>query len=305
MIAIGLVITTASVASTQEEEILIPSNNTPVEAIAGLYFADVLVRGRPIFQIGSLPEINATQRAEIINRRIASILTQSEVVEQVTVKPDNPRQIATLQLNNRVLMTVTQQDAEDFGLEVEDLAQRWAKQLNQALNRPPLAIDVGQRLYETVRQLLQDTINNLPSLVGVIIVIGITWSAATGVRYLAFRWAQQTEGDSSTEILIGRLSYGGVWLLGIVIALGVMGLDFGALLGALGLTSVAIGFSLKDVLSNYISGIILLSARPFKINDQVIISGSLKQLNVMIDTGIRGYGDTIRGHGDAERIYFK
>ncbi|GAB4225090.1 MAG: hypothetical protein Kow0049_02290 [Stanieria sp.] len=274
-------------ALTQEEEILIPSNNTPVEAIPGLYFADVWVRGRPIFQIGSLPELNATQRAEIINRRIASILTQSEVVEQVTVKSDNPRQIATLQLNNRVLMTVTQQDAEDFGLEVEDLAQRWAKQLNQALNRPPLAIDVGQRLYETVRQLLQDTINNLPSLVGVIIVIGITWSAATSVRYLAFRWAQQTEGDSSTEILIGRLSYGGVWLLGIVIALGVMGLDFGALLGALGLTSVAIGFSLKDVLSNYISGIILLSARPFKINDQVIIGdyeGTIAQIQLRATT---------------------
>ncbi|PZO50445.1 MAG: hypothetical protein DCF15_15840, partial [Phormidesmis priestleyi] len=38
-------------------------------------------------------------------------------------------------------------------------------------------------------------------------------------------------------------------------------------------TSVAIGFSLKDVLSNYISGVILLSARPFRIGDQVVIEG--------------------------------
>jgi small-conductance mechanosensitive channel len=45
------------------------------------------------------------------------------------------------------------------------------------------------------------------------------------------------------------------------------------MLGALGLTSVAIGFSLKDVLSNYISGVILLSARPFHIGDQVVIEG--------------------------------
>ena len=148
-----------------------------------------------------------------------------------------------------LLMTVTQQDAEDFGLGTEELAEKWAKQLNSALEKPPLAIDVTQRLYTTTRELLGDLVGNLPSLVGAIIVIGITWGVAKGVRYMAYTWAQQTEGNSSTELLIGRLSYGGVWVVGFVIALGVMGLDFGSLLGALGLTSVAIGFSLKDVLS--------------------------------------------------------
>lgn len=184
-------------------------------------------------------------------------------------------------------MTVTDQDAQDFGLDVEGLAQRWAERLNEALDQPPLAIDVGQRLYGTVRQLLRDTISNLPSLVGAIIVAAITWGVASGVRYLAFKWAQQTEGDSNTEILIGRLSYGGVWVLGSVVALGILGLDFGALLGALGLTSVAIGFSLKDVLSNYISGVILLAARPFGINDQVVIQdyeGTITQIQLRATT---------------------
>ena len=66
-----------------------------------------------------------------------------------------------------------------------------------------------------------------------------------------------------------------------------MGLDFGALLGALGLTSVAIGFSLKDVLSNYISGVILLAARPFRINDQVVIAdyeGTITQIQLRATT---------------------
>lgn len=44
-------------------------------------------------------------------------------------------------------MTVTQQDAQDFNVPVEVLAQQWATQLNQAFDEPPLAIDVGQRLY--------------------------------------------------------------------------------------------------------------------------------------------------------------
>lgn len=257
------------------------------ESDSGVYFADILVRGRPIFQVGSVEDLTARERASIINRRINSLLAQSETLGRVTVKPDNPRQVATLRLNNRVLMTVTHQDADDFGLSVEALAERWANQLNQAIEQPPLAIDVGQRLYGEVRQLLRDTVTNLPSLLGALVVVAITWGVATGVRFGAFSWAQRTEGDRSTEILIGRLSYGGVWVLGAVIALGVLGLDFAALLGALGLTSVAIGFSLKDVLSNYISGVILLAARPFAINDQVVIGdyeGTIAQIDLRATT---------------------
>lgn len=276
----------------QDEMVPIPpSANSTLRSNSDseVYFSDILVRGRPVFQVGSLADLGARERAKIINRRISSLLAQpeSETLGQVTVKPDDPRQVATLRSNNRVLMTVTQQDAQDFGLSVEDLAERWAKQLDQAIEKPPLAIDVGQRLYGTVQQLLRDTVANLPSLLGALVMVGITWGIAKVVRFIGFSWAQRTEGDRGTEILIGRLGYGGVWVLGSVVTLGVLGLDFGALLGALGLTSVAIGFSLKDVLSNYISGVILLAARPFGINDQVVISnyeGTITQIDLRATT---------------------
>lgn len=252
------------------------------------YFSDVVVRGRPVFQVGSLSGISAQERSQIINRRIASILLQSEDLGQVTVKPDDPRKIATLQLNNRVLMTVTQQDARDFGASVEVLGEKWANQLNQAFKKPPLAIDVGQRLYIPVRDMVQDAISSLPSILGALVVVGITWTGARGVRYIALKWAQkETDGDRSTEILMGRVGYGGVWVIGSVIALGVLGLDIGALLGALGLTSVAIGFALKEVFSNYISGMILLAARPFRLGDQVTIKdfeGTVTQIQLRATT---------------------
>ena len=288
IVAIAISLWFTPVALTQDEEIVTPTEPTPVAIPSdGLYFADVLVRNRPVFQIGSLPQIDASARADIINRRIASLLSQNESPDKVEITPDNPRKIATLRVNNRVLMTVTEQDAEDFGLSTEELAERWKQQLDTAFDKPPLAIDVTQRLYTTTREFLQNIIGNLPSLVGAIIVMGITWGVAKGVRYLAYTWAKQTEGDSNTELLIGRLSYGAVWIIGAVIALGVMGLDFGALLGALGLTSVAIGFSLKDVLSNYISGVILLAARPFRIDDQVVIGdyeGTIAQVQLRATT---------------------
>lgn len=265
-----------------------PSPSPPSNAPASdFYFADVLVRGRLIFQVGGLADIDAASRAAVINRRITSLLANTEQPDTVDVQLDASDNWATLRVNNRVLMTVTQQDADDFGLTIAALSEKWAEELNQAFEKPPLAVDVAQRLDITVRQLLRDAVDRLPALLGAFVVVLVTWGCASGVRYTMFKWAQQTEGDRSTEVLIGRLGYGGVWVFGSVIALGVLGLDFGALLGAFGLTSVAIGFSLKDVLSNYISGVILLAARPFRLGDQVVIEayeGTIKQIQLRATT---------------------
>lgn len=257
----------------------------------GLFFADVLVRGQPVFQVGSLGELSAAERAQIINRRIAGLLSQGSPPDQVMVRFIEDQRVALLQVNNRVLMTVTQQDALDFDATVEELAEQRAASLNKALDQPNLAIDVVQRLDGTLRQFGRNTIALLPAMLGALLIMGLTWIAARGVRRVGLLWAEQTEGDRSTEILIGRLCYGGVWVLGTVVALGVLGLNFTTLLGTLGLTSVAIGFSLKDVLSNYISGVILLAARPFRISDQVVIEnyeGTVVQVQLRATT-IRTY----------------
>lgn len=263
-------------AHAQEEltEEAVPAPQPEADVVEDTsYFADVIARGQVVFQVGSLGDLSARSRSAIINRRIASLLERTDESVPVKVERISGEGLITLQANNRVLMTVTEQDAQDFGLPLEQLAEGWAERLENSFEKPPVAIDVAKRLNSTVRQLSRDAIASIPALVGVLIVVLVTWIVAKGVRFSAFQWAQRTEGDHGTEILVGRLGYGGVWIAGAVIALGVWGIDFATMLGALGLTSVAIGFSLKDVLSNYISGVILLAARPFHIGDQVVIEG--------------------------------
>ncbi|TVP58816.1 MAG: mechanosensitive ion channel family protein [Nodularia sp. (in: Bacteria)] len=269
----------------------IPVTSQPSETedtpTTGLFFADILVRGQPVFQVGSLGELSARQRAQIINRRIASVLVRSQTDQKVAVVTDSQRGIATLQLNNRVLMTVTQQDAEDFNLDIEALGQWWAKQLNGAFEQPPLAIDVGQRLFSTLRQFQQDTIDNLPSVLGMLLVVITTGIIATSMRHLTLTGAQHWEVDRNSKILVSRLVYGFVWVIGSIVALGVLGLDFATLLGTLGLTSVAIGFSLKDILSNYFSGVVLLVSRSFHLGDQIVIrefEGTVTQIQLRATT---------------------
>ncbi|MBD0334727.1 MAG: mechanosensitive ion channel family protein [Cyanobacteria bacterium Co-bin13] len=255
----------------------------------GLFFADVVVRGQPVFQIGGLSDLSAAERAQIINRRIASLLTQNRtpLTQRVTVQPDPTRGIATLQVNNRVLMTVTQQDSQDFNQPVETLAQQWADQLSESFDQPPLAIDVGQRLYSTVRQFQRDVIDQLPALIGAVLVVAVTWLLAASVRHLMMTGAQHWEVDHNSKVLVSRLGYGAVWVVGAIVTLGVLGLDFTTLVGTLGLTSVAIGFSLRDVLSNYFSGIVLLASRPFRLGDQIVLNdyeGTVTQIQLRATT---------------------
>ncbi len=264
-----------------------PPSETEDTPTTGLFFADILVRGQPVFQIGSLGELSARQRAQIINRRIASVLVRSQTDKQVCIVTDSQRGIATLQLNNRVLMTVTQQDAEDFNLDIEALGQWWANQLNQAFDQPPLAIDVGQRLLSTLRTFQRETIDNLPSVLGMILVVIATGIIAASMRHLTLTGAQHWEVDRNSKILVSRLVYGFIWVIGSIVALGVLGLDFAALLGTLGLTSVAIGFSLKDILSNYFSGVVLLVSRSFHLGDQIVIKefeGTVTQIQLRATT---------------------
>jgi small-conductance mechanosensitive channel len=55
------------------------------------------------------------------------------------------------------------------------------------------------------------------------------------------------------------------------VALDAFGFDPQAVATGLGLTSLALGFALKDILSNFISGLLILVLRPFELGDQIIV----------------------------------
>ena len=71
-------------------------------------------------------------------------------------------------------------------------------------------------------------------------------------------------GSTSNIVLI---------ILGIVTALGTLGIDVSAIVASLGLTGFAIGFAFKDALSNYLAGIMVILYRPYDIGDNVNIIG--------------------------------
>ncbi|HEY0080816.1 MAG TPA: mechanosensitive ion channel family protein [Pyrinomonadaceae bacterium] len=154
---------------------------------------------------------------------------------------------------------------------------------------PPSAGEVFTGLYERVLAAREHI------LTGAIVFAVFFIIAWTGKRIIAYT-ATRVHADTGVVLLLSRVFYTVILILGILTALPAMGLDVSALIAGLGLTGFALGFALKDVLSNLLSGIMLLVYRPFNIGDQIKMGeyeGTITTIRIR-DTLVRAYdGRTI------------
>lgn len=62
-------------------------------------------------------------------------------------------------------------------------------------------------------------------------------------------------------------------VIGAITALGTLGVDVTALVAGLGLTGFALGFALKDSISNLLAGVMILIYRPFELGQRISAGG--------------------------------
>lgn len=106
----------------------------------------------------------------------------------------------------------------------------------------------------------------------------VLWVASLLSRLLQFLMAEEVlprlDLRRGTAVAISGATRYLVLLAGFVLASGAAGIDlttFGFLAGALG---VGVGFGLQNIVSNFISGLILLLERPIEVGDAVDVSGA-------------------------------
>jgi small-conductance mechanosensitive channel len=93
-------------------------------------------------------------------------------------------------------------------------------------------------------------------------------------RRLDLRLLGRVQIDSGVRNSVRTaVGYVGV-LIAIVVAVGLLGLDLSQLALIAGALSVGIGFGLQNIVSNFVSGLILLAERPVKVGDWVSVKGS-------------------------------
>lgn len=114
----------------------------------------------------------------------------------------------------------------------------------------------------------------LPKIASALAIFLTFWLFAFVLRFLICRFVRDRDvANQNVFRLLQQVIYVSLLLLGLVTALGTVGVNVAALVTGLGLAGFALGFALKDALSNLISGVMLLLYRPFQVGDKVIVTG--------------------------------
>ena len=123
------------------------------------------------------------------------------------------------------------------------------------------------------QQLLEETTLWLPRVGGVVVVVVVFLILAKVMRRIITKGADRLRLDKHLTSLLARASSITLIIFGFVTALGTLGINVSALVAGLGLTGFALGFALKDTISNLLSGVLILLYRPFEVGNRIKISG--------------------------------
>ncbi|MBV6621718.1 MAG: mechanosensitive ion channel family protein [Rivularia sp. (in: Bacteria)] len=147
--------------------------------------------------------------------------------------------------------------------------------------------------WDRTLQLYQNAIDRLPSIILAIVVFIIFFLIARAVKRLIRRFTRHRRNARSLGMVLGRLAQGTIILIGTFIALTIVIPSFkiGDLVQLFGISGVAIGFAFRDILQNFLAGILILLTEPFQINDQIVFKsfeGTVENIETRATT-IRTY----------------
>ena len=259
------------------------------------------VDGRSVLRLGSTDDLEARERVARIERRIATLLERPEALRPPRVEtPQTRPEDRLITVSGVSVMTITTADAEDNVASVDDLAKQWAEALQRSLDRAASRrLSAGGRFTSEVQASIEAAFGRLgdsavkivPRALAALLVLTAFWALASLVRWLMRLIFHRYIEDVTVENLIKQLAYYAVWVLGLAVAVDAFGLDPQTVVTGLGLTGLALGFALRDILSNFVSGLLILTFRSFRIGDQIIVGdaeGSVERIELRA-TQIRSY----------------
>jgi small-conductance mechanosensitive channel len=124
-----------------------------------------------------------------------------------------------------------------------------------------------------VQYLLDEATLWVPKVIGVVVILVGFLILAKIIRRIITSAAERLEFAENLTLLFARTSSVTLSIFGFITALGTLGINVSALVAGLGLTGFALGFALKDTISNLLSGVLILLYRPFVQGNRIKISG--------------------------------
>ena len=146
---------------------------------------------------------------------------------------------------------------------------------NPAVNDTPGEVDFNPgMLIEKIDTWLDGFVRLLPNLAVAIVLVIVAYILAKFVAAFIRKQAQKRERRDLGQMLGGIVKWS-IILMAVLFGLTLIApsLKPGDLIAGLGVSSVAIGFAFKDILQNWLAGLLILLRQPFEVGDQIEASG--------------------------------
>ncbi|MBM3604962.1 MAG: mechanosensitive ion channel family protein [Alphaproteobacteria bacterium] len=133
--------------------------------------------------------------------------------------------------------------------------------------------DIGT-ILEKVESWINGLIRLVPNLVAAAVLLAVFYLLARLLGYAVSRTLARRGRPALANVGAALLRWS-VMVLAFLLAATIVlpSLRPGDLLSGLGIGSVAIGFAFKDILQNLLSGVLILLRQPFRVGDQIAVSG--------------------------------
>lgn len=149
---------------------------------------------------------------------------------------------------------------------------------NQTSDTPPDKagqVDLNPSLaIEKLDSWVDGIVALFPNIVMALIVFIAFFVTAKVIRRIVFKTFKSRDRANLGEVLGGFVKWA-ILIFGSLIAATIIvpTLNPADLIAGLGVSSVAIGFAFKDILQNWLAGLLILLRQPFEIGDQIEASG--------------------------------
>lgn len=141
--------------------------------------------------------------------------------------------------------------------------------------------------------LARDVLAWLPTFLLAVAAFAVFWLLARAVRAGVGRAVRYRSDSPGLARVLGRLAAGFTVAVGLLVAAAISFPSISAadLFGVLGIGGVAVGFAFRDILQNFLAGVLLLLTRPFRLGDQIKageFEGTVEDIQIRATT-IRTY----------------
>jgi small-conductance mechanosensitive channel len=137
-----------------------------------------------------------------------------------------------------------------------------------------LSIDLGKIFYHPYFHIGKTGITPVLLIKVVVFVLLLTFVSHQVRRFMQSEILVRTSMDRGQQFATARITGYLIFVVGMMVGLQSIGVDLSSLVVLGGALGVGVGFGLQNIVSNFVSGLILLVERPIQLGDRVEVGGT-------------------------------